>query len=286
MTIVVINKDPQTPAQVQFTLKNFNATSSASYTLASLSPTTIIATNSMPQSQPTWSSVQTFPPYSVTLLVIAGSPTSSPATVWGPDTIMVPAGGTVVLHPNLSTGTANVTLSSAVFDAYEGAPACAGNIALTNPMITPTQPAQLTVTAGNTPGFCHFTVTGTDSGGTQTEGGWIVVGNPPASLTVAGGNNQTGMHGTTLPVALSVNLAPGSSGGANPASGASILFSTNTGTVSNGTTSGTKVIATTNASGAASVKLTLPSAARTVTVTAEGPYGLGHPIVAFTETSQ
>jgi hypothetical protein len=94
------------------------------------------------------------------------------------------------------------------------------------------------------------------------------------------------MHGTTLPVALSVNLAPGSSGGANPASGASILFSTNTGTVSNGTTSGTKVIATTNASGAASVKLTLPSAARTVTVTAEGPYGLGHPIVAFTETSQ
>jgi len=94
------------------------------------------------------------------------------------------------------------------------------------------------------------------------------------------------MHGTTLPVALAVSLAPGSSGGANPASGASILFNTNAGTLSNGTTSGPKVIATTNASGVASVTLTLPSAAQPVTVTAEGPYGLGHPIATFTETSQ
>jgi hypothetical protein len=47
-----------------------------------------------------------------------------------------------------------------------------------------------------------------------------------------------------------------------------------------------KVIATTDASGVASVTLTLPSGAQTVTVTAEGPYGLGHPIVTFTETSQ
>jgi hypothetical protein len=89
-----------------------------------------------------------------------------------------------------------------------------------------------------------------------------------------------------LPVALAVNLAPGSSGGANPASGASILFSTNAGTLSNGTTSGSKVIATTNSSGVASVTLTLASGAQTVTVTAEGPYGLGHPIAKFTETSQ
>src|SRR5206468_3550322 len=133
-----------------------------------------------------------------------------------PDTIMVPSSGTVILHTS-TTLTANVTLTSAVFDTYEGAPACAGNILLTNPTITPTQPAQLTVTAGNTPAFCHFTVTATDSGRTQTKGGWIVVGNPAASLTITGGNNQTGAHGTTLPVALAVNLAPGSSGGANPA---------------------------------------------------------------------
>ncbi len=280
LTIMVINKDPQNSAQVQFTLSNFTPTSFQSYTLAAPSPTAITATRSQP-----WSPVQNFPPYSVTLLIITGSPTGFPATYWdlNPDTIMVLAGGTVTLHPNLISGTANVTLSSAVFDAYEGAAACAGSIALTNPTITPSQPAQLTVTAPNTPGFCHFTVSGSDG---QTQGGWIVVGNPAASLTITGGNNQTGVHGTTLPVALAVNLAPGSSGGANPSSGASILFSTNAGTVSNGTTSGSKVIATTNSSGVASVTLTLPSGAQTVTVTAEGPYGLGHPVVTFTQTSQ
>jgi len=288
LTIMVLNKDTQNSAQVQFTLSNFNPTGVQSFTLASPSPTTITAGYSLP-----WSPVQYFPPYSATLLLITGSPSSTPATIWdlNPDTIMVPAGGTVSLHPNSIGGTggmspSNVTLSSAVFDSYEGAAACAGNIALTNPMITPAQPAQLTVNAGNTPGFCHFTVTGTDSGGTQSKGGWIVVGNPAANLTVTSGNNQTGTHGTTLPVALAVNLAPGSSGGANPASGASILFSTNAGTLSNGTTSGSKVIATTNSSGVASVTLTLASGAQTVTVTAEGPYGLGHPIAKFTETSQ
>jgi hypothetical protein len=292
LTIMVINKDPQNSAQVQFTLKNFTPTSFGRFTLVSQAPTTIIASPSQP-----WSSVQSFPPYSATLMVISGSSTSQPSAFWSlnPDTIMVPAGGTVALQATgsqLSSGGVtpppfSVTLSSAVFDAYEGAAACAGNIALTNPTITGSQPAQLTVNAGNTPGFCHFTVTGTDNNGvTETQGGWIVVGNPAASLTITGGNNQTGAHGTTLPVALAVNLAPGSSGGANPASGASILFSTNAGTLSNGTTSGSKVIAITNSSGVASVTLTLPSAAQTVTVTAEGPYGLGHPIVTFTATSQ
>jgi glycosyl hydrolase family 44 len=281
LSIMVVNKDPQNSAQVQFTLKNFTPTSFGRFTLVSQAPTTILGSPSQP-----WSSAQSFPPYSATLLVITGSPASNPAN-WGlnPDTIMIPAGGTATLHPN-TIGTAIITLSSAVFDAYEGAPACAGTIALTNPAITNTQPAQLTVNAGSTPGFCHFTVTGTDSGGTQTEGGWIVVGNPAASLAITGGNNQTGMHGTALPVGLAVNLAPGSSGGASPASGASILFSTNAGTLSNGTTTGSKVIATTNSSGVASVTLTLPSGAQTVMVTAEGPYGLGHPTAQFTETSQ
>jgi hypothetical protein len=201
--------------------------------------------------------------------------------------MMIPAGGTASLQTYSLTGAQTATLTSAVFDAYEGAPACAGNIVLTNPNVTGSKPATLTVNAATTPGFCHFTVTGTDNNGvTQTQGGWIVVGNPAASLTITGGNNQIGMHATTLPVALAVNLAPGSSGGTNPASGASIFFSTNAGTISNGTTSGSKVIATTNASGVASVTLTLPSAAQTVTVTAEGPYGLGHPMATFTETSQ
>jgi hypothetical protein len=183
--------------------------------------------------------------------------------------MMVPAGGTVTW--NFTGG----SLTSAVFDAYEGVPACAGTIALTGTN-------QITVNAASTPGFCHFTL----SNGSGTQGGWIIVGNPAASLTVAGGNNQTAMHNTVLPVPLSVSLAPGSSGGSNPSSGASIFFTTSAGTLSNGTASGSKIIATTNGSGVASVTLTLPSNAQKVTVSAEGPYGLGHPTVTFSEIAQ
>jgi hypothetical protein len=87
-----------------------------------------------------------------------------------------------------------------------------------------------------------------------------------------------------LPQALTVTLAPGASGGTN--TGASILFTASAGSLSNGTSSGSKVIAITNSSGVASVTLTLPSSAASVTVTAEGPYGLGHPVApAFTETA-
>jgi hypothetical protein len=68
--------------------------------------------------------------------------------------------------------------------------------------------------------------------------------------------------------------------------GASILFTAGAGSLSNGTITGSKVIAVTNSSGVASVTLTLPSTAKTVTVTAEAPYGLGHPVATFTETSQ
>ena len=288
LQIMVINKDPQKSAQLQFTLSNFNATTFQTYRLTSASPTAIIASDLQP-----WSSAQSVAPYSVTLFIIWGSSTSTPAASWDltPDTIMVPAGGTATLQASgVSPGNNSlfhVTLNSAVFDAYEGAPACGGSIVLTNPTINNSQLATLTVNAGNTPGFCHFTVSGTDNSGVaQTQGGWIVVGNPPASLTITGGNNQTGMHATALPVALSVNLAPGSSGGANPAGGAGIFFSTSAGTLANGSNTGSKVLATTDASGSASVTLTLPSSAQSVTVTAEGPYGLGHPTVTFNETSQ
>ena len=56
-------------------------------------------------------------------------------------------------------------------------------VALTQPNVTAT-PGTVTVTAGATPGFYHYTVTGTDNTGTQqTQGGWIVVGNPAATLS-------------------------------------------------------------------------------------------------------
>jgi hypothetical protein len=198
---------------------------------------------------------------------------------------MVPAGGTVTLQPEITKGSASVTLQSPVFDSYEGALACSGGtITLTNATITPTQSGMVTVTAGTTPGFCHFTVTGNDGTVTQTKGGWIVVGNPAATFPTQTGNSQTGSAGTALANPLTITLSPGLSGGTN--NGASIFFSTSGGTLSNGTTSGPKVIAVTNSSGVASVTLTLPTNPGTVTVTAEGPYGLGHPVFTFSETAQ
>jgi hypothetical protein len=290
LTVMVLNKDPQNSAQVTFALNHFTATSFVSYTLASTAPTAITASSSQ-----SWSATQTFAPYSATLLVITGSLAQTPASDWdlNPDSIMVPASGTVTLSPTITNGTSNVTLSSPVFDSYEGASACTGGgLTLTNGTITTTQTGEITVNAGSTPGFCHFTVTGSDGTVTQTEGGWIVVGNPAASLTKTTGDGQSGTHGTTLSNPLTVTLTPGQSGGT--ASGASILFTTSAGSLTNVQVgseqvfTGSKVIAVTNSSGVASVKLTLPSTAETVTVTAEGPYGLGHPVLPsdFTETSQ
>jgi hypothetical protein len=197
---------------------------------------------------------------------------------------MLPAGGKTTLHPKITSGPANVTLLSAVFDSFEGADACGGTLTLSEPVITPTQPGAITVNAGSTPGFCHFTATGSDGTVTQSEDGWIVVGNPPAGMAVSGGNGQTAGAGTTLSTPLAVTLTPGQSGGA--ASGASILFTANAGTLSNGTASGAKVIAVTNSAGVASVTLTLPNTPQTVTIQAEAPYALGNATATLTETAQ
>jgi len=111
-----------------------------------------------------------------------------------------------------------------------------------------------------------------------------VVGNEAVTLTKTSGDGQTGTKGTTLPAPLKITLDAGQSGGT--AGGASVLFSVDAGSISNGTSNGKKVIAVTNSSGVASVTLTLPASAQNVTVTAEGPYGLGHPVTTFTETAQ
>jgi hypothetical protein len=249
------------------------------YTLASTASGSISASNSA-----AWNSSQSFAPYSITLLVISGSEASTPASAWylNPDDLMIPASGTATLHPAISSGSGSVTLSSAVFDAFEGAPACSGSLTLSDATITTTQPGTITVNAGGTPGFCHFTVTGNDGTATQTEGGWIVVGNPPATLTQSG-NNQSGSAGTALSQSLTVTLTPGQSGGS--ASGAGIRFTTSAGVLSNGTTSATSVIAQTNSSGTASVTLTLPSSQGTVTVTAQDQFALGGASVTFTEAA-
>ena len=110
-----------------------------------------------------------------------------------------------------------------------------------------------------------------------------MVGKPAATLAVTGGNNQSGSAGTALPQSLAVTLSSIPSGFTN--TGAGILFTTSAGTLSNGTTSGTSVIAQTNGSGIASVTLTLPASKENVTVTAQDQFALGGASVTFTETS-
>lgn len=280
MTIMVINKDPKNSAAVTFKLPGFSPSVFKPFKLLSTAPGSITAGTWTP-----WNATQTFAPYSITLLLVTGSEVAKPVSEWGvnPDDLMIPASGTATLHPAIRSGSATVTLHSAVFDYHTGAPACSGSLVLTNSTVTPSTPGTVTVHAGSTPGFCHYSITGTDGTATQTQGGWIVVGLPAATLTSTG-NNQSGTAGTLLAEPLTVTLSPGQSGGS--ASGAGILFTTSAGTLSNGMTSGTKVIATTNASGVASVTLKLPLAKGTVTITAQDQVAVGGASVTFTETSK
>jgi hypothetical protein len=265
MTLLLVNKDPVNAVMTALATNGFTPSQVTSYTLSSAAPNTIVASSTH-----SWTPTVTLPNYSATLFVISGTTASNPATEWdpNPDTIMVPAGRTVTLQPAITSGSGTVTL---------GLPQSANGIAfqVTQGNLTVAQNGSITVTAGNTPGFYHFTIPGTDNLGViQNQSGWIVVGNPPASLAKAG-DNQSGAHGTNLN--LSVTLNAGASGGS--AQGASVLFTTDAGTLSSR-------IVTTNPSGVAAVVLTLPSTTGTVHVTAEGPIGLGHPVVTFAETSQ
>ncbi len=265
LTILVLNKDPGNSVQVQFTTNGFTPTSFTSYALSQSSPTSIVASGSQ-----SWNSTQTFAPYTATLLVVSGSLVSTPATEWdlNPDTVMVPANGTFTLQPKIVSGSGTVTLSAPQFD--NGI-----TVTILEDQVTSVANGEVTVTAGNTPGFYHYTAQGTDGAGvTQTQGGWIVVGKPSATLTKTG-DGQVGATGSQL--TLSVTLNPVSSGGTK--SGASIYFTTDSGTLS-------APIVVTDSTGKASVTLTLPASPGTVNLTAQGPYGLGNPVVTFTETAQ
>ena len=101
-----------------------------------------------------------------------------------------------------------------------------------------------------------------------------IVAAPSAALAKTG-DNQKGAAGSKLN--LSVTLNPGKSGGS--AAGGTVLFTAGAGSLSSR-------IVTTDSSGKAAVVLTLPATPGVVHVTAEGQYGLGHPVVVFTETAQ
>ena len=281
MTIMVLNKDPGNAANVTFNLNGFSASTYTAYTVVSTNPSAI--TNSTTQS---WSNTQTFAPYSITLLVVSGTQNTAPATEWymKADDLMIPAGSTGLLNPSNYNGSTNVTITHVAFDSFEGSPACNGTFNITNNTIYQYWPSFIYVTAPTTPGFCHYTVTGNDGTVTSTQSGWIVVGNPSGTVSITSGNGQSGAHGTTLSVPLTVTLNAGASG--LSAQNAEIFFTASAGTVSNGSTSGSKVIATTNGSGVASVTLTLPSSPGTVSVTAQSQFALGGTTATFTETAQ
>jgi hypothetical protein len=265
LTLLVLNKDPQNTVSTQFAFNGFTPANVVSYTLAASAPSAVIASASH-----AWSSVISFAPYSATLMVLRGSMAQTPASEWdlNPDVITVPASGTVTLQPKITSGSANVTLTSEQSDSGI-------SVALTQPSVTPSQTGTVTITAGSTAGFYHFSITGSDTSGvTQTQDGWILVGNPPATLAKTG-DGQTAARGTQI--ALSVNLNAGSSGGSNQ--GASVYFTTDGGTLSS-------QIVTTDTNGNAAVTLTLPASPGPVHMTAQGQYELGHPEVIFTETAQ
>jgi len=265
LTLMVINKSPHASVQSQFAMSGFTSKRVTAYTLSPKSPTKIVATTTK-----AWTSTRKFAPYTATLLVVTGSMSQAPSADWdlNPDTIMIPARGTTRLQPKLVSGSGTVTLGTPKSDSGI-------MVVVTQPTITSNQNGSITVTAGGTPGFYHFSVPSTDSAGVvQTQSGWIVVGNPPATFAKTG-DHQKGAPGSQLN--LSVLLHANKSGG--NAAGGTILFTTDSGTLSNR-------IVSTDSSGNAPVVLTLPANPGTVHVTAEGQFGLGHPVAKFTETAQ
>jgi hypothetical protein len=264
ITLLVLNKDPSNTDQVQFSYNGFAPQQVTKYALSSTNPKQIVASTTS-----TWSPSMTFAPYSATLLVVTGT-SQMPGAEWdlNPDTTMVASGNKVTLSPKITSGTATVTLGTPTFDSGI-------SLVVSQPSLSAGHSGRVTVTAGSTPGFYHYSVPSTDTSGVaQQQGGWILVGNPPATLTKTG-DKQKGAAGSQL--TLSVTLNPGQSGGS--ASGGTVFFTATAGTLSNR-------IVTTDSTGKASVVLTLPSTTGTVHVTAEGQYALGHPLVTFTETAQ
>ena len=109
LTVLVINKSPSATVSTAINLNHFTAATATTYTLSSASPTSIVAGTSG-----AFQGTYSFAPYSATLLVISGTMAQAPAVEWdlNPDTIMVPARGSVTLSPKIVSGTGTVTLNS------------------------------------------------------------------------------------------------------------------------------------------------------------------------------
>jgi len=163
-----------------------------------------------------------------------------------------------------NNGTAVSGVSVAFADGSTGT--FTPNPAVTNSSGIATTSYKLPTTAGT------YTVSATSAGYT-TAAFTETATAPVKTIAVNGGNNQTGVEGTTLPTALTV-LATSNG---TKVSGLSVTFND---AKAGGTFNPTKAV--TNSSGIASTTYTLPSTAKTVTITAGS---IGYTSATFTETS-
>src|SRR5581483_11205813 len=114
LTVMVLNKDPANAVTAALNFNGFTASQVTTYTLSQSAPKTITAGTAQ-----AWPATMSFPAYSVTLLVITGTSSNTPAAEWdlNPDTIRVPAGGKVTLQPKLTSGSTTLTLSLGTADS-------------------------------------------------------------------------------------------------------------------------------------------------------------------------
>jgi hypothetical protein len=265
LTLLVVNKDPANTAKATISVEGFSPNGMKTYTLSQAKPATIVAS-----STEAWSATQSFAPYSATLIVASGSTPQKPAVEWAlnPDVLASPASSSVTISPAILSGKGTVKLTA-------GSGTGSLTVKLTQPKLAVGSDALVTLTAPSKPGLYPFSITGVDSSNvTQSQQGWLLVGNPAATLTKTG-DNQSAPRGKTL--TLTANFVPGSSG-ATPGN-VTILFTASAGKLSSR-------IVRTGSSGAAEVTLTLPDTPGKVTVTAQEPIPWGGEKVTFTETAQ
>jgi len=262
---MVVNKSPASQAKVTFDVAGFKPSEMKTYTLSEASPAKIVAS-----AEKSWTATQSFAPYSATLIVATGTTPEKPEVEWdlNPDTFFAPASSTVTIAPEITSATGTFKLT--------GAGSSAGlTFALTQPKLAVGTPGLVTVRTPAAPGLYQYTVSGQDAANTvQSKQGWILVGNPAATLTKTG-DGQSALHGKQL--TLTATFVPGSSGAT--AGNVSVLFTTTAGKLSS-------QVVRTNASGEATVTLTLPATAGKIGVTAQEPIPWGGEKVVFTETAQ
>jgi len=265
LTLVVVNKSPTDAADVTFDVAGFEPAEMTAYTLSSAAPKSIVASASK-----LWTATQSFAPYSATLIVATGTTPEKPAVEWdlNPDTFFASASSTATIAPEITSGTGTFKLTSA-------SGAAGLEFTLTQPRLSLGSNATVAIKTPSTPGLYSYTVTGEDAANTvQSKQGWVLVGNPAATLTKTG-DGQTALPGKTL--TLTATFVPGSSGATR--GNVTILFTTSAGKLSS-------QVVRTNANGEATVTLTLPAAAGKVVVSAQAPIPWGGAKVEFTETAR